>query len=693
MLLAKFRGDIASKLWLHRKRVRRIAVAPIDLFILVAYVGVALLQRSSHRFAGLIVWGLLIALSFAGWGAALDRLVVRGRSADWGLRAAWGMALSIVAGGLLALLSLVSRGVLVGWVGIGLVCFMVDLTKHGARIPVHPRSMGRWLKYRSAYAVALLPIWGLLAIQYCMSPVHASFNLNDDNVSYFALARTLIDGGSLVDPFSLRRLSAYGGQSYLHAFVLAVGDEQGLHLIDMGLAPILLAGLVLGYARERIRHAPFLILPLLIVLASLPVTRINTASEMTGAVLFLAMFRTVDRRATRPGVATALPLALVCAAACTLRQNYILTCGVFLVATYLAFSVRGAIRAGALRWSEFREAFVCAGLTLAFLLPWLVLSYRSSRTFLFPILPGNYHSEYGAFGSGQDKLTQLKFLWSNATYNEPIRTLPFFLLAALVVPDASPRKGIKSLFVAGALGFFAIVRGFPLSDPPNIGRYYFASLVACVLATGLVATAALAASVRRSDSRALIAAGLVLTASVLQIHDTRDWMKNVFGQYLDTIRISLSLPLTDPRDPMYGRLQNAVPAGEKLLAMLDEPYFLDFHRNTIYLVDLPGAVSPPPGMPLGSGPDAAATYLLNQGIRYYAFVGAKASKSLYRRDTWERQKVGAELIWRIAAPFYLDTFRVNDELAATRRVLFNENGVLVVDLATPATAREPATTP
>ncbi|WP_394844303.1 hypothetical protein LZC95_45530 [Pendulispora brunnea] len=685
MVLSKIRQNIVSKLWLHRDIVRRIGAAPMVGFIFVTFIGIGLLHRASHQLPGLLLWGVLLSLSFAGWGAAIDRVGGHARAADWGLRAAWGMAWTIVAGGLLAALSLVSRGVLLAWVASGLISLVVELARFGVRFPVHSGALRRWLRYRGVYAVALIPVWGLLAVQYCVSPIYPHFNLNDDNVSYFALARALIDGGSLIDPFSLRRLSAYGGQSYLHALVLVVGDERHLHLIDMGMGPVLITAVLLGHVRERARHAWHLVPLLAILLAVLPATRINTASATTGALLFLAMYRTVDRREVHLGIKTALPLALLAAAACTLRQNYLAVCAVFLVATYLAFSFRGKNRIRLLARPELREASLCAALTLAFLLPWLVLSYRSSRTFLFPILPGNYHSEYGAFGAGQDKLAQLKFLWNNATYSEPIRTLPFFILAALLVPDASPRKGSRALFIAAAIGFFAIVRGFPLSDPPNIGRYYYASMLAFVLATGLAAGAALPQSIRQGDFRVWIAVGLVIVSSVLQIQETRDWAKSTFGQYLDDIRTALGEPFSDHRNSAYQRLQQAVPPGAKMLAMLDDPYYLDFGRNAIYLVDLPGAVSPPPGMPLGRGPDALAEYLLNQGIRYYAFVGAKSSISLYRRDTWERQKVGAELIWRMAAPFYLDMFRLNDELAATRRVLFSEKDTFVVDLATPAT--------
>ncbi len=50
----------------------------------------------SYFFA--FAWGLL-----AGWGAVLSRLHLPRKQIDWALRAAWGLALSVVVGGVLNL--------------------------------------------------------------------------------------------------------------------------------------------------------------------------------------------------------------------------------------------------------------------------------------------------------------------------------------------------------------------------------------------------------------------------------------------------------------------------------------------------------------------------------------------------------------------------------------------------------------
>ena len=52
----------------------------------------------------------------------------------------------------------------------------------------------------------------------------------------------------------------------------------------------------------------------------------------------------------------------------------------------------------------------------------------------------------------------------------------------------------------------------------------------------------------------------------------------------------------------YASMQAAVPEGGRLLAAVEQPFALDYRRNVIFNVDVPGAVSPDPGMPFFQGP-------------------------------------------------------------------------------------------
>src|SRR5579871_2644713 len=60
----------------------------------------------AHPLRATAAWGLIVLLGFAGWGDLVRRLLAPAADVDWGLRAAWGLALTLAVGGLLCLLGL-----------------------------------------------------------------------------------------------------------------------------------------------------------------------------------------------------------------------------------------------------------------------------------------------------------------------------------------------------------------------------------------------------------------------------------------------------------------------------------------------------------------------------------------------------------------------------------------------------------
>ena len=104
-----------------------------------------------------------------------------------------------------------------------------------------------------------------------------------------------------------------------------------------------------------------------------------------GRLAFLALFRTAswDGFKERPAARAAV-LGLLAAAACTLRQSYLIPVAVFMVVFYCAERDRGDSRRGHGRRENLVIVGVAAGTLLLFLLPWMILSYRSDRTLLFP---------------------------------------------------------------------------------------------------------------------------------------------------------------------------------------------------------------------------------------------------------------------------------------------------------------------
>src|SRR5262249_11365220 len=152
---------------------------------------------------------------------------------------------------------------------------------------------------------------------------------------------------------------------------------------------VVVLALLLG-ARERRAPAGLGWLPVFLLL-TLPNARANTTSLVSGGGFLLASFRTVTWPGyARPPRRRGALVGMLLAAAATLRQPSIVPAVLFPLILHAPAVVRAA---GAPRKPR-REALCDMAVPLfslvAVLLPWALLSQRSSGTFLFPLLNGNY---------------------------------------------------------------------------------------------------------------------------------------------------------------------------------------------------------------------------------------------------------------------------------------------------------------
>ena len=119
--------------------------------------------------------------------------------------------------------------------------------------------------------------------------------------------------------------------------------------------------------------------------------------------------------------------------------------------------------------------------------------------------------------------------------------------------------------------------------------------------------------------------------------------------------------------------------------MLDHTYLFDGHRNHIFNYDHPGTMGPKGGPPAFKGPEALAGYLHGLGIRYLAYQIGPSSRE-YDVSYWERMAANAVVVhgrgnfYKVQSRFELDTFKTFQALAASRRVVFSEGEMRVLDL-------------
>jgi hypothetical protein len=642
----------------------------------VAFVGFPLAVLAFPRWFGPLpaaaIWGLAVVLCFSGWGGWVRRRLAPGLDVDWGLRAAWGMALTVVVGGPLCLLGLARRPILLAWIFAGVALAARDAARAVAARPTQgPRAPRSW------DTQVLAGLLGLVAFVYLGAATRSGPNPSDDWVAYLPFIHKIVQTGTLLEPFSVRRMAAFGGQSYLQALISFGSDDAQIQLFDQGVCLVVLVGLVLGVARPEARASRLIPFLLVLVMVMLPEVRINSASEVSGALGLLAAFRTVvlvEREGVggrRGSMLVALPMAAVS----TLRQPYMFVVGFMLLA--LLVPAADETESAADRRRRFLEA---TALTAAGLLAWSALAFRSNHTFLFPLFSGNYDPSYAGITPASSWEPRLRFYLGALFHDEPIRVMPLLLLAAPAVARSANRRALLGLWLGTIIAFALIVLSLPEMDNFTVARYGFGSVVALALATGLAASEQIGDVATRAEP---VAVALVAAAFAIQIHGTHSAaVRNLGGALGRIFAADRRPPPMAATAPEVLKMQATVPAGAALMVMIERPFLLDFSRNWIALLDLPGAASPRRALPLMQGGEQVAAYLLGEGFRYFAFASPdRPQNDLYRRSHWKDMLVDPRPNAHGAARLYLAAFDDVDDLARTRRRLYDDGHFVVVDLA------------
>ncbi len=638
-----------------------------------------------------LFWAGAMVVSFAGWGSAVALLLDVNAEVDWGLRAAWGMAVLLGLGGVLVAAGVASGPVLRLAIGVGVGILCANALRPG-RKPWSPRFDA--------------PYWGVvfivavLAFLTCVGSMtdRGQWWAFDDTPAYLVFPKQLFEVGDMLQPFSFRRMSSFGAQSLFQAVLLVGSAPEQVHLFDRGVCGVVVVAMILGAPHDR-GSSPFVLrlLPALLVLL-LPNYRMNVAAVLSGTVFFFAIYRTLDlpASATRKPRVHAAVLGLLVAGACALRPFFAVP-AIATVALAYAFG-----KSRSIGWTPLaKQALVVGAVTLVALLPWSVALLRSNGTPLYPPFPGDYRvaSRFTHLVLGYERA---KMIWEELRYWEPVATIHLFFVAGLVVLK-NDAPAFRASYFALLIGFLIMLVLIPISDYRDLVRYAYPLELAFVLA---VAMRSLAAFAQPVEPAAMAAGFLVLVACAGELYwkhdDAQRSFDDMFEQTFNIIEGRTLLP-GGGRPPMfrtdddevletpflslhaersYEELQHAVPPGASIVAMVEEPYRFDFRRNRVDILDLPGIVGPDGGVPVFHGSDAVARYFLAHGLRYLALVDTHTCTELYSLRAWEAHAVN-KLIGpqNFIAPWILDVFANLERLTHSRKHLFEAAGMVVVDLA------------
>ena len=364
-------------------------------------------------------------------------------------------------------------------------------------------------------------------------------------------------------------------------------------------------------------------------LLCLPYYPSNSTSTFTTTALFLSLFRVLDwdQLKLNQSLANAFVIALITSAICTLKSSVIPACTIFFLSSYIFY----LLGAKSNRHKIIYEFLLSVIFVFIFLSPWMISMYQSSGTLLYPLLGKGYHSSIYSnenYNFNQliiDNIFKVLHLATRQTY-----FICLFVLGILSFMERAPwkirgREALFSLWIGSLAG--AILIALAVGEGPGFNRYplpFANAAIICMLANGLVNKNSKEINKFWSYSYQLFTILFIIITIVLAQHNysihSKPLGKTISQMKLDVKNGLNNISLISKQEILdYRTIQKSIPEGETILARVDKPFLLDFKRNTIFIADWPGEVSPPPGIPSFQGSETLADYLLSHQIRYLVY--------------------------------------------------------------------------
>lgn len=358
----------------------------------------------------------LLLLAGWGWGSGVTGLL---RRAGWEtvrseigipLQVLLGSAVFMVFGGFMVAADAARFGPLLAWQAVGLVLLFVRGFRTRRRWNVTVSSLANAVAVLCAGAVLTLVALGVAA--------NAPFNLNDDDAAYIYLARRLASTGGLVDPFNLRRVTGYGGGTLFQSMFYRIPGDTSLHGFELVFGSLLLVLLAVGTTRRRWLALGTLLLGIGILLGNDVGLVINLSPTFTITAFSLGTLqalRLVRGSSERDQPLVYVVIGILLSGILALRFSFVVS---MVAATLIVIIV--------LRGRHAVKPIVLIGLTGGVCSAgWALALYRSSRSLLFPLFPGNYDPSWP---TGQNE----------AEFAHGVRSFPLLLGR---VHRQSPRLG------------------------------------------------------------------------------------------------------------------------------------------------------------------------------------------------------------------------------------------------------------
>ena len=629
------------------------------------------------HFAEALLWGTLLFISIAGYGAIFLRLFNLRRPSVT-LSAVSGVGVVIFLGGCLNLVRALYPTVLLTLVFVGVIAaVLLRISVLGSEVPEETNRNPSTSSFSRASWLLLLIVVLIFVVRVGASVRAGQYQASDDHNYYLGAPVKMFQlHYHAADPFSDRRiLNSIGGSYFLETLVLVVLPIENVQMADRTVGLILLAFLAYSLGRTfRLTPTQRTIFAFLVLFT--PQVQFNTTFVLLPSALFFGLVYLAANRTTlfANGTVVALLLGSVAGAIGTTKSTYIVHSVLFVVAFAFYISRRNGLAAGA------RTLLFAALGALVVMGPWMIVNHSASGTFFYPTLGLGYH--YDAYG-----------IYPKASAG----ALPVVLHK--VIPFSLP------------LLFVFLVEWFLVDRDDDNGNAIFALAAAAFVSTVLVGYATGGDSVRRYNYPSLLPALILLYPFLCRrgniSSQTRRWRMFQLGWVAFTVVAAISIwgnrlsnefmqipwsyefsfhdtPIVPPEERAeYAAMQRAIPADNSVLATVNDSFLLDFRAHDINVADFPGSAGLPPGWPNREGGESLARYLLANHIRYLVFdyAGFAGDEAIAPSALADPSRT---LWFHTETAITLNSYHQFEELGRTRRHLYDDGKMFVLDLATPA---------
>jgi hypothetical protein len=625
------------------------------------------------QFAVAILWCVGLFAAISGYGGLLLRLFGMRRPA-FALAAITGFSTAILLGGVLNLLHAITVPVLFGFSVVGVFALLIlrVTDKPAANLEARaPSSVDIKVKL-------LLLFFAVVFVVRIAATVHTAYYQHEDDYNFYLAApeKMLQLHTFAPDPFSERRIMAsVGGNYFLQTLVLAELPLANVQMADRALGLFLLAVVACGLADEfdltPLQQAALAVFVLITPQLQFNLTFVLLPSALFFGLVYLASSRTLlaEHRNLQ-----ALLLGMTTAAIASTKSTYLPHGVLFVLCIAVMVVCRRGFGAG------LRALLIGAAGCLLVLAPWMIAQHATSGTHFYPLLGKGFHySSYGLYPppSGFDpKIILHKVL----PFNVPL--LVILLLEWFWGEDDEQSRAIVALTAATLVAsiFVGIATG-----GDSVRRYNYPAIVPSILLLYVAFS-------RRVNRRPQVAKWrliqtctallAVATAFYIGLNSwTHEYRRTAEDLHAAFTPFSIMPPAIHAE---YAAMERAIPTDSGAIVTVDDPFLLDFRTHHIDIADFPGAASLPPGWPGHSGGDALANYLLSHHIRYLAHSYRMDEEGDVYLASLLKDKSITQWI-RSEDAITLDSHRQYRYLANTRRHLYDDGSIYVLDLATPAT--------